>query len=79
MEKLMGVQEISMLLGLSVSTLYKRTSAGTIPFYKIGKRVTFKPSEIEQWASNFKVTHRIKARELAEQNGVLSTDRVAAC
>ena len=79
MEKFMGVQEISTLLGLSVSTLYKRTSAGTIPFYKIGgKHVVFLASEIEKWAASFKVTPRIKTRELPGQNGVVSTGEETA-
>ncbi len=53
MEKLVSISEIAELTALSVSTIYKRTSARTIPFYKIGKRVLFKPSEINQWLEDF--------------------------
>lgn len=59
MEKLVPISEIAGLTALSVSTIYKRTSAGTIPFYKIGKRVLFKPSEIDQWLEDFQKEVRL--------------------
>lgn len=52
MEKLIGIRELAELTTLSVSSIYKRTSAGSIPFYKVGKRVLFKPSEIDQWLAD---------------------------
>ena len=54
MEKLIAIEELAELTALSVSTIYKRTSAGTIPYYKVGKRVLFKPVEIERWLEGFK-------------------------
>ncbi len=60
MEKLVSIKEIAELTGLSVSSIYKRTSIGAIPYYKVGKRVLFKPSEINRWLEDLKVEVRNK-------------------
>ena len=62
MEKLVSIQELAELTTLSVSHIYKRTSAGTIPFYKVGKRVLFRPSEIDNWLEEMKGEDRIQQK-----------------
>ena len=54
MERLLAIEELAELTTLSISTIYKRTSANTIPYYKVGKRVLFKPAEIEGWLAGLK-------------------------
>jgi len=44
-----GTTEASELLGLSKSSIYKRTMNGTIPFYKIGRKLRFSRSELHEF------------------------------
>ncbi len=54
-EKLMGIKDISEMLGVSVSTLYKWVSEKKIPFVKIGRLVKFRQSDIEKYLDACKV------------------------
>ena len=49
MQKLLGINELSEYLSISKGTLYYWTCSKQIPYYKVGKRVKFKPEEIEKW------------------------------
>jgi excisionase family DNA binding protein len=49
MEKLLSINDASSLTGLTVNTLYVFISQKRIPYVKLGKRVFFKPSELERW------------------------------
>ena len=50
MEKLvLEIKEVSEMLGVSVSTLYKWVSEKKIPCYKVGRLVKFRQSDIEKW------------------------------
>ncbi len=49
-KKVLNLDEVSVLTGLSKSHLYKLTSTGKIPHYKPnGKFMFFEKSEIEDW------------------------------
>lgn len=48
-ERLLNVREAARFLGDAVATLYGRTSKNEIPFYKRGKQVYFKKSELLAW------------------------------
>ncbi len=48
-ERLLNVREAARFLGDAVATLYGRTSKNEIPFYKRGKKVYFKKSELLAW------------------------------
>jgi excisionase family DNA binding protein len=48
-KEILNVNEASDLTGLARQTLYGMTSQRTIPFFKRGKRILFKRSELEQW------------------------------
>lgn len=49
-KKVLNMEETSRYLGLSVSHLYKLTSADTIPYYKPnGKRLYFNREELDTW------------------------------
>ena len=43
------------LLKLSKSSIYKRTMDQSIPFYKTGKKLLFKRSELEEYIAGFRV------------------------
>jgi excisionase family DNA binding protein len=47
--KYLSITQVAQLLGLSTSTLYKKTSARSIPFFKLGGRVLFDPEVLERW------------------------------
>ena len=47
--RLLTVSEAADFLGLSKSTLYKRTCARAIPFYKLGSRVLFEEDALVAW------------------------------
>lgn len=53
--RFLSINEAAQLLGLSTSTLYKKTSARSIPFFKIGGRVLFEEEMLEQWIRNHAV------------------------
>ena len=48
-KEILNVTEAADLTGLARQTLYGMTSQRTIPFFKRGKRILFKRSELEQW------------------------------
>ena len=50
------VEEASLIIGLSPSTIYKMTATRQIPFYKPnGKLVFFNKHELEEWAMQNRV------------------------
>lgn len=46
---LIGIKETAEYTGLQVSTIYKWVHTRQIPYYKVGRRVKFRKSEIEDW------------------------------
>lgn len=52
---LINIQEAAALLNLAVNTIYEKTSERTIPFYKHGKKIMFKKSELLAWIDSRKV------------------------
>ena len=48
-DELMNISEVAKYLDESVQSIYSRTSGRTIPFYKKGKKLLFKKTEILDW------------------------------
>lgn len=48
-EKLIGIEEAAALLNRSTDTIYKWVRAGRIPYYKPGKMLEFRPSELVEY------------------------------
>lgn len=48
-DELMNINEVAKFLDESVQSIYSRTSRRTIPFYKKGKKLLFKKTEILDW------------------------------
>ena len=49
MEQLLNIQELAVLLGVEVSTIYSWTCRRSIPYLKIGKLLRFRVSDVELW------------------------------
>jgi excisionase family DNA binding protein len=47
--KYLSPMELSLMLGVSITTIYGWTSDRTIPFLKIGRLVRFDYSKINNW------------------------------
>jgi excisionase family DNA binding protein len=47
--KYLSIGEAAEMLGLSTSTLYKKTSGRSIPFLKLGGRVLFEEAALRRW------------------------------
>ena len=63
MEKLLSVNQLSDILGLKKITIYEWVRDSKIPFVKLGKRVLFRPKDIEGF---------INANRVECQNAVLT-------
>jgi excisionase family DNA binding protein len=53
-DELMNISEVAKFLDESVQSIYTRTSRRTIPFYKKGKKLLFKKTEILDWLDDQK-------------------------
>ncbi len=59
LDEVIDADEAAQLLHIAKQTLYTLTSKRKIPFYKQGKKVLFKRSELEQWLTKGKhIDHR---------------------
>jgi len=61
-KEILTLEEASIYLGQSKSSIYKRTSAREIPFYTPGgKKIYFKRTELDKWILNGRVipTHEM--------------------
>lgn len=45
-ERLLKIEEVSEIFGVSINTVHDWKKKGKIPFYRIGSRIFFKRSEI---------------------------------
>ncbi len=54
-EQMVSVSEAAKITGLAVNTLYDKTHRREIPYYKKGKRIYFRPSELLAWIANGRV------------------------
>lgn len=50
-DEILDVNKVCQFLGVSKSTIYKKTSEREIPHSKVGKRLYFKRSELIEWIS----------------------------
>ena len=51
-DEIMTVQQLSDYLTIARQTIYGKCSSKEIPYYKRGKRLYFKKSEINNWINN---------------------------
>ena len=62
MEKLLTIQQVSELLQVSRSLVYKWVHYSFVPYVKIGNIVRFKESELNRWIKNKEHKGRVKYR-----------------
>jgi len=58
MIKLLTPEELSSILNVKVSTIYKWTHMGIIPFIKMGKLIRFKEEDIKEWICRKEVKNK---------------------
>lgn len=55
MEKeFLSIDDVSKYLGIKRSNLYQRVERREIPFYRFGRLIRFKKTDIELWAEGFR-------------------------
>jgi excisionase family DNA binding protein len=65
-DEFLNIEEVARFINESKSSVYSRTSSRNIPFYKRGKRLMFKKSEIMSWLESGKKKTRSEiAREIS--------------
>ncbi len=68
MNKLLTPEEVAMLLGVKLSTIYQWTHQGFIPHVKIGRFVRFNETAVVKWvekrANPGMLTRRVDVRGL---------------
>lgn len=62
MEQLLTSKQLSELLQVNLSTVYKWTHMGFIPHVKLGKSIRFNKQDVERWLSERQRKGRLKMR-----------------
>jgi excisionase family DNA binding protein len=65
LKEFLTIDEVSEYLGIKKSSLYAKVERKEIPYYKVGRLVRFKKSDIDPWMEKFKsepLDLRAKAR-----------------
>lgn len=52
---MISIQELAAYLNIKISTLYAWVHSRQIPYYKVGRLVKFRKSEIDEWLERRKV------------------------
>ena len=63
----MSVTEAAAYLNMSVSTLYKGTAGKTLPHHKVGKKLVFVKTELDDYLKNHRILTDEEMAEQAEQ------------
>ena len=69
-EEFLSVRNLSSYMDIKVKTIYSMVEKREIPFYKIGRLVRFKKSEIDAWVKELKfemVSPQAEAREIIDR------------
>ena len=69
LERLLSVDELSELLGVSVHTIYSWVAQGRLPLVKVGKRTMFQPGEIERWVAERSSSERCSGADAPRPGG----------
>ena len=54
-DQFISVKDIVQLIGLSKSTVYRMKDSGKLPFYKFGRRVLFKYSDVQIYIESLRI------------------------
>ncbi|AWH86265.1 DNA-binding protein [Flavobacterium album] len=61
------VKEVSRLINLSVPTIYSKVSRNEIPVNKVGKKLYFYRSELEEWIRSGRIRTALEVRRDLEK------------
>lgn len=61
----LSIDDVCLLYGFSKSTIYKMTSARSIPHYRKGKILFFDKTELDQWAKECRINTEAEAEAQA--------------
>lgn len=64
-DEILNLQDVERITGYNRGTLYRMTSHRDIPHYKIGGKLKFKRSELEQWMCNEKIPTNREVESMA--------------
>ncbi len=72
--EVLNMEQAATYIGISKATLYGLTSSRKIPYYKAGKRIHFKKSELFKWITRV----RVRTNEEIEQEATtyIATQRL---
>ncbi|MHB9055778.1 MAG: helix-turn-helix domain-containing protein [Paludibacteraceae bacterium] len=65
-DEIMTVDQLSVYLTIAKATIYGKCSAREIPYFKVGKRVYFKKSVINEWLSQGRIHTMDEIKQQAE-------------
>jgi excisionase family DNA binding protein len=77
LKEFLTIDEVSEYLGIKKSSLYTKVERREIPYYKVGRLVRFKKSDIDPWMEKFKsepLDLDAKARGILKGMGKQRTD-----
>ncbi len=77
MKEFLTIEEVSEYLGIKKSSLYAKVERKEIPYYKVGRLIRFKKSDIDPWMEKFKTEPldlHAKAREILKSVSKNSID-----
>jgi excisionase family DNA binding protein len=77
MEKLLAVDDVARLLGLSRFTIYAWAAKRRLPALKVGSRLKFRPSEIQLWVDG--QTRPKRSDPLAAATALASSGEPVCC
>ena len=63
-ERLLSARELADLLGFSAATVVDWAEAGKLPGFKIGGRLRFRLSEVEDWLEGCRVGRDVAPRDV---------------
>ena len=66
-EEILNLENASLYVGISKSTIYKYTSTREIPHFKRGKKLYFKKVELDAWLTTNKINSREEIDRLATE------------
>lgn len=76
-DDLLNVSQAAELLHLSVATLYSKVSRNEIPFNKVGKKLYFYRSELDEWIRSGRVRTALEIRREVEEKFRRPDDRLS--
>ena len=71
MKEFLTIDEVSEYLGIKKSSLYSKVERKEIPYYKVGRLVRFKKSDIDPWMKKLKlesIPFKVKERRRKTQS-----------